>query len=104
MIRRTICDLNTPQPLMNSLVRRQAALLRLSTGIAAAHDETAICQAVVRGLHDEALGYNFLGLFLLDAATGERVLRSSIGWTNAPDDYRVAAGAGISARAMADGK
>jgi len=78
-------------------------LLRLSTGIAAAHDEVAICEAVVRGLHDEALGYNFLGLFLLDAATDERILKASIGW-NAPADYRVAPGAGISARAMADGK
>ncbi len=91
-------------PQLNSLARRQAALLRLSTGIAAAHNEAAICEAVVRGLHDEALGYNFLGLFLLDPATGERVLRSSIGWSNVPENYRVPAGAGISARAMADGK
>jgi len=64
----------------------------------------AICDAVVRGLHDEALGYNFLGLFLLDPATGERVLRSSIGWPDVPANYRVPPGAGISARAMADGK
>ena len=78
--------------------------MRLSTGIAAAHDESAICDAVVRGLHDEALGYNFLGLFLLDPATDERVLRSSIGWSNVPENYRVPPGAGISARAMADGK
>jgi len=59
---------------------------------------------VVRGLHDEALGYNFLGLFLLDAATGERILRSSIGWKSVPENYRVPKGAGISARAMADRK
>jgi PAS domain S-box-containing protein len=78
--------------------------LRLSTGIAAAHDEAAICDAVVRGLHDEALGYNFLGLFLLDPATGERVLKSSIGWSSVPENYRVPPGAGISARAIADGK
>ncbi len=64
----------------------------------------AICDAVVRGLHDEALGYNFLGLFLLDPATGERVLRSSVGWSGFPENYRVAPGAGISARAMADGR
>ena len=86
------------------MAHRQAALLRLSTGIAAAHDEAAICDAVVQGLHDEALGYNFLGLFLLDPATGERVLRSSIGWSSAPENYRVPPGAGISARAIADGK
>jgi len=93
-----------PAPKLDPLAHRQAALLRLSTGIAAAHDEAAICDAVVQGLHDEALGYNFLGLFLLDPATGERVLRSSIGWSSAPKNYRVPPGAGISARAIADGK
>ena len=87
---------------MDNLARRQAALLRLSTGIAAAHDEDAICAAVVNGLHDEALGYNFLGLFLIEPATGDRILRASIGWTNAPVNYRVPKGAGISARAVAD--
>ena len=86
------------------LARRQAALLRLSTGIAAAHDEAGIFNAVVRGLHDEALGYKFLGLFLLDPTTGERVLRASVGWPGVHDGFRVAPGAGISARAIEDGK
>jgi PAS domain S-box-containing protein len=86
------------------LARRQAALLRLSTGIAGAHDEPAIFDAVVQGLHDEALGYNFLGLFLLDPATGERVMQASVGWAQIPVGYRVAPGAGLSARAIADGR
>jgi len=86
------------------LARRQAALLRLSTGIAAAHDEAGIFNAVVQGLHDEALGYKFLGLFLLDPTTGERVLRASVGWPGVHDGFRVAPGAGISARAIEDGK
>src|SRR5262249_54482811 len=85
------------------LAHRQAALLRLSTGIAGAHDEAAIFRAVVAGLHDEAIGYNFLGLFLIDPATGERVLRASIG-AGVPDGFRVPQGAGISARAVADGR
>jgi PAS domain S-box-containing protein len=94
----------TTQPLhVTSLARRQAALLRLCTGIAAAHDEVAICNAVVNGLHDEALGYNFLGAFLLEEPTGERVLTASIGW-HGPKDLRVQPGAGISARAVAEGK
>ena len=94
----------TTQPVqVNSLARRQAALLRLSTGIAAAHDEVAICQAVVNGLHDEALGYNFLGAFLLDEKTGDRLLKASIGW-HGPADLRVQPGAGISAKAIADGQ
>ena len=78
-------------------------MLRLSTGIAAAHDEKAICEAVVEGLHDEALGYNFLGLFLLEPGSGDRLLQASIGWQG-PYDLRVKPGAGISSRAVIDGK
>ena len=78
-------------------------MLRLSTGIAGAHDEDAIYSAVVTGLHDEALGYKFLALFLLDPMTQERVMRASVGWSGAKN-FRVAPGAGLSARAMADGQ
>jgi len=85
------------------LARRQAALLRLTTGIAAADDEAAVYQSVVSGLHDEALGYNFLGLFLLDPDTGDRVLQASVGWTDVPDDWRVHRGEGISEEAVQDG-
>jgi PAS domain S-box-containing protein len=84
--------------------RRQAALLRLSTGIAAAQDEAAVYRSVVNGLHDEALGYNFLGVFLLDDATGDRVLQASVGWPDAPASMRVHPGEGLSAQAMQDGR
>jgi PAS domain S-box-containing protein len=86
------------------LARRQAALLRLSTGIAAAHDEAEVYQSVVSGLHDEALGYNFLGVFLLDPETGDRVLQASVGWPDIPEDWRVHKGEGLSERALQDGK
>jgi len=86
------------------LARRQAALLRLTTGIAAADDEAAVYQSVVTGLHDEALGYNFLGLFLLDPDSGDRVLQASVGWTDVPDDWRVHRGEGISEQAVQDGR
>ena len=86
------------------LARRQAALLRLSTVIAAAKDEVEVYRSVVNGLHDEALGYNFLGVFLLDEATGERVLQASVGWPGAPRDWRVPHGLGLSERALEDGR
>src|SRR5215472_4579837 len=90
-------------PGVSHLAHRQAALLRLSTGIAGAHDEAGIFDAVVNGLHDEALGYNFIALFLLDPATRERVMRASVGWSGDPN-LRVAPDAGLSARAIADEK
>ncbi len=88
----------------NHAARRQAALLRLTTGIAASHDEAAVYQSVVDGLHDEALGFNFLGVFLLDERTGDRVLRASRGWKDVPKDWRVAQGTGLSQRAVDDGR
>ena len=85
------------------MARRQAALLRLTTAIAAATDEAEVYRSMVNGLHDEALGYNFLGAFLLDAATGDRVLQASVGWPDAPHNWRVHAGQGLSERALQDG-
>jgi PAS domain S-box-containing protein len=92
------------RPPAGDVPRRQAALLRLSTGIAAAQDEAAVYHSVVNGLHDEALGYNFLGVFLLDDTTGDRVLQASVGWPDAPAAMRVRPGEGLSAQAMQDGR
>jgi PAS domain S-box-containing protein len=91
-------------PGRGSLARRQAALLRLSTSIAAARDEGEIYRAVVNGLHDEALGYNFLGVFLVDDESGDRVLQASVGWAGVPSDWRVPPGQGLSAMAVTDGQ
>jgi len=82
--------------------RRQAALLRLSTGIAAAHAEIDVCRAVVEGLHDEALGYDFLGLFLVDPPSGDRLLQASVGWPEVPTHFRVPPGSGLSEQAVLD--
>jgi len=49
-----------------------------------AQDEREICERVVNGLHDPALGYDRLALFMLDEFTGERVLRASAGWKDVP--------------------
>ena len=84
--------------------RRQSALLRLSAGIAAARDEAEVYQRVVDGLHDEALGYAFLGLFLLDEETGDRVLQASVGWPDVPANWHVPAGQGLSERPLLDGQ
>ncbi|MGH7588114.1 MAG: response regulator [Gemmatimonadota bacterium] len=86
------------------LALRQAALLRLGTAIAAAETEPAICKAVVEGLHDEALGYDFLALLLVDGETGDRVLVASAGWAGAPADLRIKPGTGLSERPLLDGK
>ena len=84
--------------------RRQSALLRLSSLIAEASTEEEICEAVVRGLRDEALGYSFLGVFLVEEVTGDRVLVASVGWTAARPGFRLLPGHGISERALLDGK
>jgi PAS domain S-box-containing protein len=87
------------------LARRQSALLRLSTRIAAAHDEREVCESIAHGLHDEALGYEFVGVFLVDPATGERVLIASVGWDDLPAvSQRVAPGHGLSERPLLDGR
>jgi len=83
---------------------RPAALLRLSTAIAAADTETEVCRAVVEGLHDEALGYDFVAVLLVDQPTGDRVLVASRGWAEAPDGLRVAPGEGLSERPLLDGR
>ncbi len=92
------------KPGKSAAAHRQAALLRLSTEIAAAQDEEAVYRSVVSGLHDEALGYNFLGVFLLDSETGDRVLQASIGWPDVPPDWRVHRGEGLSEQALLDGE
>ena len=88
----------------SAMARRQSALLRLSSAIAAARDEDEICQSVVNGLEDEALGYNFLGVFLIDGATRDRVLRASVGWTAMAIGTRLTPGHGLSERPIGDGQ
>jgi len=86
----------------DATARRQSSLLRLSAAIASAQTETDVCSAVVDGLHDEALGYAFLGVFLLDPATGDRVLQAAVGWADVPPGLRVPRGQGLSARPLED--
>ena len=87
----------------DALAHRQSALLRLSTRIAAAGDEDAVCRSVVDGLRDEALGYDFVAVLLVDEHTGDRVLRASVGWPEAPGALRLGPGQGLSERVLQDG-
>lgn len=88
----------------DAALRREAALLRLSTTIASAETEVEICNAVVHGLHDRALGFDFVALLLVDEESGDRVLTASVGWENAPDDLRIEPGTGLSERPLLDGR
>ncbi|MHC4235434.1 MAG: GAF domain-containing protein [Planctomycetota bacterium] len=88
----------------NDLGRRQAALLRLSTNIAAAGTEQEICEAVAQGLYDESLGYDFVAVLLVDEATGDRVLMASVGWHEAPPSLRMQPGKGLSELPLLDGE
>ncbi len=87
-----------------SASRRQAALLRLGSAIAAAESEIDICRAVVEGLHDAALGYDYLALLLVDAATSERVIVACAGAASAPVGLRIKPGSGLSERPLLDGQ
>jgi len=84
--------------------RRQAALLRLGTAIVAAEEESEICHAVADGLYDEALGYDFVAVLLVDPGSGDRVLVASRGRADAPEGLRVKPGVGLSERPLLDGR
>jgi len=79
---------------------RQSALLRLSAEIAAALEEDEVCERVVHGLQDESLGYNLIGMFLLDELTGERVLKACVGWADMQPGLRIAPGHGLTEQAL----
>ncbi|GMR14300.1 MAG: hypothetical protein BMS9Abin29_2549 [Gemmatimonadota bacterium] len=88
----------------SSLARRQSALIRLSHEIASAHNQSEVCHKVVEGLHDDSLGFELLGLFLIDPESGDRVLQHSFGWTDAEPEWRLAPGEGLNERAILDGE
>ena len=87
-----------------TLMRQQAALLRLGAAIASAEGEHEICRAVVLGLHDASLDFDFLALLLVDASTGERVLVASAGKASAQVGLRIKPGSGLSERPLLDGQ
>lgn len=88
---------------LQTYARQQAALVKISAHLATTLDETDMCQKVVRGLHD-TLGYDYVGLFLVDQTTGERVLYASVGWRDALRNWRIPPGQGVSEYALLSGQ
>jgi len=88
---------------LETYARQQAVLFQLGSELGSTLDPHEICQRVVRCLHDR-LGYDNLGLFLMDEATGERVLCASAGWPDAPPDWRISPGQGVSECPLLDGE
>jgi len=89
---------------MSRTPARQSALLRLSAEIGAALEEDDVCSRVVHGLRDESLGYNLIGLFLVDEHTGERVLKACEGLKGVKVGMRIAPGHGLTDQALRTGK
>ncbi len=83
---------------------REAALLRLSTGIATAQTEPEICKAVADGLQDSSLRFDFVAVLLVDEKNGDRVVVASRGWEGAPPGLRVPKGTGLSELPLLDGR
>jgi signal transduction histidine kinase/putative methionine-R-sulfoxide reductase with GAF domain len=98
-----IAERKRAEEALKTFVRQHAALFQLSADLAIARDEADVCREVVRGLHD-TLVYDYLRLFLVDEGTGERVLRASIGWPDAPSNWRIPPGHGLSERPLLDGR
>ncbi len=88
---------------LETYARQQAALFRLSSDLAAVLEEAEVCQTIVRALH-ATLGYDYLGLFLVDKSNGERVLRAKMGWPSAPANWRIPPGQGVSEYAVLSGQ
>jgi diguanylate cyclase (GGDEF)-like protein/PAS domain S-box-containing protein len=83
--------------------RQQTALFRLSADLANCMDEREVCQRVVRGLHD-TLGYDNLGIFLVDKEKDERVMTASAGWDQAPTEWRISNREGLGGIVIESGK
>ncbi|MDH3495370.1 MAG: GAF domain-containing protein [Gemmatimonadota bacterium] len=57
----------------------RTALLTMSTRIAEAPDEDAVCRSVVQALHHQAFGFDGVGLYLAGTSTFEPALRAAAG-------------------------
>jgi len=81
--------------------KRQAALFRLSAGLAATLDEEAVSRGVVEGLHD-TLGYDLVALYLVEEVTGDYLLSAGVGFDDHP--VRIPRSNGLSERLLTDGQ
>jgi HD-GYP domain-containing protein (c-di-GMP phosphodiesterase class II) len=83
--------------------QQQEALYSVSMNFARAQTMQELCETVIRATRD-LLGYQYLGVFLLDPQTGDRVLQAQFGWDEAPEMWRIPPGKGISEKAILTGE
>jgi HD-GYP domain-containing protein (c-di-GMP phosphodiesterase class II) len=83
--------------------QRHEALYRISTALSRLRARQELCETVVREVH-ETLGVPYLGLFLRDSETGDRVLQAQCGFDNAPEHWRLHPGEGLSEKALLTGE
>jgi diguanylate cyclase (GGDEF)-like protein len=88
---------------MQRQASQQAALFQLSTELTPILDEDTICRKVVDSLFQH-LGYDYVGIYLVDPVTGDRVLKHSNGWEGIPDLARIPRGTGLTERPLLDGQ
>lgn len=103
--RQAALSLNNAQLLEQARRRaaQQEALRQLATALARAHTEDEVCRSVVAAARS-ILGVQAVGVYLLDADTGDRVLRARAGWPELPVGHRIPPGAGTSDRAVRTGR
>jgi len=80
-----------------------AALFKLSNDLAAINEEKRIVQLILDSLSHE-LDYDYLGFYLVDPKTGDRVLQASAGWHDNPEIVCIPPGRGITERPILDGQ
>jgi len=102
-LQREIAERGRAEAELEVYAHQQATLFQLSADLATTLDEADVCQEVVRGLH-ETLGYHCRALFLVDETTGDRVLGASAGLPDAPPNWHIPPGHGLSERPLLDGQ
>lgn len=83
--------------------KQQTALFQLSTELATAPDEKSIAHQLLNSLC-HTLGYDYLGFYLVDKKSGDRVLQASAGWLDTLEITRIPPGCGLTERPLLDGQ
>jgi signal transduction histidine kinase/DNA-binding response OmpR family regulator/HAMP domain-containing protein len=83
--------------------QRQEALYRVSTSLVNLQGAEKLCETVVQACR-ASLGYNYIGIFLKDPETDDRVLYAASGWDDAPKYWRLHPEQGITEQALLTGQ
>jgi diguanylate cyclase (GGDEF)-like protein len=85
------------------LSRQQAAFTQINADLTTTLDEFEICNKVVDGLH-KILGFTYVGILMIDKATGDQVISAHAGRPGPPPGWRIGPGNGVSELPFLDGK